>query len=409
MAFKSLSDVSRRDLLQNNGFSLAKARAETAYGASFLEWFAGEAERTYGQVVPAANTGQRILTIKQPLGVAALLAPWNFPIAMIARKAGTALSPGCTTVCNPVGERPLSCIAQGVLAQDAGFSHGSIKFILNANRVSGAGETFCNSQKVQMISFSMSTRVGKLLTEQCGQTLKKLSLELGSTNPLIVSEDADLDRAVETLMVAKIRNSGQTCVTANQVFVQKGIYDEFSLKVSERMQQLKVGLGFQAGVNVGPLTHQGELQKALSYIKGLYHFTSERIVKYQSFNRCKTSRAVVILGGSLLPELGGNFIQPTLMTNMKQEMITTRKEVFAPVLGLYQFEDESEAITLANSSNVGVGSFVITESISRSWRIAEALDTGMVSINVGSLSACESPFGGIKESGYGREGGGIWR
>ncbi|KAF4850569.1 Succinate-semialdehyde dehydrogenase [NADP(+)] GabD [Colletotrichum siamense] len=269
MAFKSLSDVSRRDLLQNNGFNLAEARAETAYGASFLEWFASEAERTYGQVVPAANTGQRILTVQQPLGVAALLAPWNFPIAMITRKAGVALAAGCETL--------LSCIAQAVLRQEARFPQGSINIVLTLVRVAEVGEAFCKSQQIQKISFTGSSRVGKLLAQQCGQTLKKLSPELDGNSPFIVFDDADLDRAVKTLMLAKFHISGQTCVTANRVFVQKGIYDKFSLKVKDRTQQLKVGPGIQAGVNVGPLTHQGGTQKALAHIQGLGHFSSERV------------------------------------------------------------------------------------------------------------------------------------
>ncbi|KAF4930145.1 Succinate-semialdehyde dehydrogenase [Colletotrichum viniferum] len=244
---------------------------------------------------------------------------------MITRKAWAAVAAGCTTVWEPAGETPLSCIAQGVLTKEAGFPQGSINIVLTLDRVAEVGEAFCKSLQVQKISFTGSTRVGKRLAEQCGQTLNKLSLELGSTSPLIVFEDADLDRAVEILMLAKLRNSGRTCVTPN------------------RMQNVESG--------------------------------------------------EVILGGSLLPELGGNFIQPTLMTNMKQEMITTREEVFAPVLGPYQFGDETEAITLANSSNVGLGSFVITESIIRSWRVAGVLVTGMVGINVGSLSACESGYG----------------
>ncbi|KAE8151368.1 succinate-semialdehyde dehydrogenase [Aspergillus avenaceus] len=334
-----------------NGKPLPEARGEVIYGASFLEWFAAEAGRTHGETVPAANQSQRILTIKQPVGVAAMLTPWNFPIAMITRKAGAALAAGCTTVWKPAGETPLSGLALAVLAQEAGFPEGAINVVLALNKVAEVGQGICENPL--------------LLAQQCSPTLKKLSLELGGNSPFIVFDDAQIDHAVDALVMAKFRNSGQTCVTANRIFVQKGIYDR-----------------------IGPLTHERAVDKAMEHIED-----------------AKRQGAQVMLGGAPCSELKGYFIQPTLIHDMKPGMITTREEVFAPVLGMFPFETEEEAIALANNSDVGLGSFIMTENMSRCFRVAEALEVGMVGVNVGMLSACESPFGGVKESGYGREGG----
>ncbi|PWY96104.1 succinate-semialdehyde dehydrogenase [Aspergillus sclerotioniger CBS 115572] len=371
-----------------NGKALPEARGEVMYGASFLEWFAAEAERAHGEVIPAANPNQRILTVKQPLGVAALLTPWNFPIAMITRKAGAALAAGCTTVWKPAGETPLSCLALAVLAHEAGLPVGSINVVLTLNKVAEVGQALCEISVVRKLSFTGSTRIGKLLAQQCIQTLKKLSLELEGNSPFIVFDDAKIDHAVEALVMAKFRNSGQTCITANRVYVQKGIYNQFTEAMLKRMQTLQVGPGTQDGVTIGPLTHERAIDKAMQHIED-----------------AKRHGGQVLMGGAPLPELTGYFMQPTLIRDMKPEMITTREEVFAPVLGLYPFETEDEVIGLANASNVGPGGFLMSENISRCVRVAEALEVGMVGINVGMLIACESPFGGVKESGYGREGG----
>ncbi|ETI19799.1 hypothetical protein G647_08812 [Cladophialophora carrionii CBS 160.54] len=375
-------------LTLENGKTLTEAKGEVTYAASFLEWFAGEAERVHGEVVPVANQNQRILTFKQPIGVAACLAPWNFPIAMITRKVGAALAAGCTTVWKPAGETPLSSLAQAVLAHEAGFPKGSINVITTLNLVNEVGEALCKSKLVRKLSFTGSTRVGKLLARQCSDSLKKLSLELGGNSPFIVFDDAKLETAVEACILAKFRNSGQTCVTANRIFVQKGIYDKFAEALATKIKTLKVGPGTEDGVFVGPLTHERAVEKALTHI-----------------NDAKKHGGQVVLGGEPLKDFKGYFLQPTIIKGMKREMITTREETFAPVVGLYEFDTEEEAIDMANDCDVGLGSFICTENIPRAWRVTEALEVGMVGVNLGLLSACESPFGGVKESGYGREGG----
>lgn len=257
-------------LTLENGKTLAESKGEVTYAASFLEWFAGEAERIHGEVVPPANPNQRILTFKQPLGVAACLSPWNFPIAMITRKVGAALAAGCTTVWKPAGETPLSALAQVVLAREAGFPEGTINVITTLNLVAEVGEALCKNKLVRKLSFTGSTRVGKLLASQCSGTLKKLSLELGGNSPFIVFDDAKLETAVEACIMAKFRNSGQTCVTANRVFVQKGIYDKFAEALTARIKSLKVGPGTEDGVFVGPLTHERAVEKAMNHINGEY-------------------------------------------------------------------------------------------------------------------------------------------
>ncbi|KIW86842.1 uncharacterized protein Z519_12628 [Cladophialophora bantiana CBS 173.52] len=378
-------------LTLENGKTLVEAKGEVTYAASFLEWFAGEAERVHGEVVPTANLNQRILTFKQPIGVAACLAPWNFPIAMITRKVGAALAAGCTTVWKPAGETPLSSLAQAVLAHEAGFPKGTINVITTLNLVNEVGEALCKSSLVRKLSFTGSTRVGKLLARQCSDSLKKLSLELGGNSPFIVFDDAKLETAVEACILAKFRNSGQTCVTANRIFVQKGIYDKFAEALTVKIKSLKVGPGTEEGVFVGPLTHERAVEKAMNHINGKCH--------------AKKHGGQVILGGEPMKDFKGYFLQPTIIKGMNREMITTREETFAPVVGLYEFETEEDVIKMANDCNVGLGSFICTENIPRAFRVTEALEVGMVGVNLGLLSACESPFGGVKESGYGREGG----
>ena len=261
-------------LTLENGKTLTESKGEVTYAASFLEWFAGEAERIHGEVVPVANQNQRVLTFKQPIGVAACLAPWNFPIAMITRKVGAALAAGCTTVWKPAGETPLSCLAQAVLAQEAGFPKGTINVITTLNKVGEVGEALCKSKFVRKLSFTGSTRVGKILAQQCSQTLTKLTLELGGNSPFIVFDDAKIETAVEAAILAKFRNSGQTCVTANRLLVQKGVYDKFSKALTEKIKTLKVGPGVEDGVFVGPLTHERAVDKAMQHIEGESHPTT---------------------------------------------------------------------------------------------------------------------------------------
>jgi len=309
---------------------------------------------------------------------------------MLSRKAGAALAAGCTTVWKPAGETPLSALAQAVLAKEAGFPKGTINVITTLNNVDEVGKALCESKLVRKLSFTGSTRVGQLLAAQCSHSLKKLSLELGGTSPFIVFDDAKLGTAVDAAILAKFRNSGQTCVTANRVFVQEGIYDNFVEALSEKIKTLRVGCGTEEGVFVGPLTHERAVEKAMNHI-----------------NDAKKHGAQVILGGSPYSDgkLKGYFLEPTIISGMSAQAITTREETFAPVVALYKFKTEEEVIELANDCEVGLGSFIITTSTPRMWRVAEALEVGMVGVNLGLLSACESPFGGVKMSGYGREGG----
>ena len=308
---------------------------------------------------------------------------------MITRKCGAALAAGCTTVWKPAGETPLSALAQAVLAEQAGFPKGSINVVTSLTTVAEVGKELCQNPKVKKLSFTGSTRVGKLLMEQSASTLKKLSLELGGNSPFIVFNDAKMETALEAAKLAKFRNSGQTCVTANRLFVQSGIYDEFAKKLTEVVKGMKVGAGTEDDVFVGPLTHERAVEKAVNHIED-----------------AKKHGGQVIYGGGPMEGMGkGYFMQPTVITNINTKMITTREETFAPVVGLYKFETEEEAIELANDCDVGLGSFVMTENMARSWRVTEALEVGMVGVNVGMLSAAEAPFGGVKGSGFGREGG----
>jgi succinate-semialdehyde dehydrogenase/glutarate-semialdehyde dehydrogenase len=394
-------------LTLENGKPLTEAKGEVTYAASFLEWFAGEAERTHGECVPPANPNQRIITFKQPVGVAACLAPWNFPIAMISRKVGAALAAGCTTVWKPAGETPLSALAQVVLAEEAGFPKGCVNVITTLNGVAEVGEALCKSKLVKKLSFTGSTRVGKLLATQCAQSLKKLSLELGGNSPFIVFDDAKLSTAVEACIMGKFRNSGQTCVTANRIMVQQGIYHEFADALAKRIKELKVGDGLEEGVFIGPLTHERAVEKAMRHIDGKHSAVLILDETDKISTDAKKHGGEVVMGGKPMEneKLKGYFLEPTIIKNMSKEMNTTTEETFAPVVGLYAFDTEEQAIEMANDCDVGLGSFICTESISRSWRVTEALEVGMVGINLGLLSACESPFGGVKESGYGREGG----
>ncbi|KAH7237994.1 aldehyde dehydrogenase domain-containing protein [Fusarium solani] len=371
LCLKNIDDLALILTLEN-GKAIAEARGEVTYAASFLEWLAGEAERSHDEVIPAANTSRRILTIKEPLGVAACLAPWNFPIAMITRKVGAALAARCTTIWKPAGETPLSALAQAVLAQQAGFSVGVINVVTTLDKVAEVGEALCKSRLVRNLSFTGSTSVGKLLVRQCASSLTKLSLELGGNSPFIVFDDAKLGTAVEARMQAKTRNTGQTCASANRILIQDGIYDSFTEALVKRVKDIKVGLGTAEIVSIGPLTHERAVQKARHLI-----------------NDAKSRGASVLLGGEPCHPGGlpGCFFQPTVLSNVSTDSLITHEEAFAPVFALYRFQTEEEAIDIANDCDVGLGSYVMTESVARIWRVAESLEVGMVAVNQGSVSA----------------------
>ncbi|KAH8807136.1 succinate-semialdehyde dehydrogenase [Xylogone sp. PMI_703] len=375
-------------LTLETGKPIWEARGEVTYACSFIEWFAGEAERTHGENIPTANRNQRLITTKQPIGVVGCLIPWNYPMAMITRKVCAALAAGCTTVWKAAGETPLSAGAMAVLALEAGIPPQVIQIITTLNTVAEVGKEICTHKAVRKVSFTGSTRVGKLLMEQCAPTLKKLSLELGGNSPFIVFDDANVDVAVDAAIMAKFRNSGQTCVAANRIFVQSGIYAEFSKALVDKIRDFKVGHGTHEDVMVGPLTHENGALKVLTHIE-----------------EAKAKGRKVILGGSRVEGSKGYFITPTIITSMPRGTITSREEVFGPVIPLYKFGTEEEVIELANSVEVGLGSFIMTSSMPRQWRVAEALEVGLVGVNIGLLSAAENPFGGVKQSGFGKEGG----
>ncbi len=366
------------------GKPLAEAQGEVVYGASFIEWFAEEAKRVYGDVIPTPTAGRRILVIKQPIGVVAAITPWNFPIAMITRKCAPALAVGCTVVVKPAESTPFSALALAELAERAGFPKGVFNVI--TGQPQPIGKELTSNPLVRKLSFTGSTATGKLLMEQCATTVKKISLELGGNAPFIVFEDADLEAAVTGVMASKYRNTGQTCVCANRLLVQAEIYEEFTRKLVTAVSQLKVGHGLQEGVQQGPLINQSALQKVETHI---YDAVSQG--------------AEVVYGGHR-HALGGTFFEPTVLTQVTSTMRIAQEETFGPVAPLFRFETEAEAIELANHTPFGLASYFYTRDLGRAWRVAEALEYGMVGINEGIISTEVAPFGGVKESGLGREG-----
>lgn len=374
-----------RLLTLEQGKPLAEAKGEILYGASYIEWFAEEARRVYGDIIPAQTRDSRILVVKQPVGVVGIITPWNFPNAMIARKLAAALAAGCTTVIKPAESTPLSALAMVTLAQEAGFPDGVINVVTTSNPVP-IGNELTSNPMVRKISFTGSTAVGKLLMRQCSGTLKRLSLELGGNAPFIVFDDANLDEAVQGAVLSKFRNAGQTCVCTNRFYVQKGGYDAFLEKFAEHVAKLKLGSGLDAGVEIGPLIDQKALQK----VQGL---VSDAV----------QNGAGICLGGQA-HELGGTFFQPTILANANQEMRLSQEEIFGPVAPVYRFDTEEEAIALANATPYGLAAYFYGENHRRIWRVAEALEYGMVGINTGLISTAVAPFGGVKESGFGREG-----
>jgi succinate-semialdehyde dehydrogenase/glutarate-semialdehyde dehydrogenase len=366
------------------GKPLAESRGEIAYGASFVEFFAEEARRIYGETIPSPWPTSRILVIKQPVGVVAAITPWNFPNAMITRKAGPALAAGCSFVCKPAGETPLSALALGELATRAGMPPGVFNVITGSAREIGAEMT--SSPLVRCLTFTGSTEIGKLLMAQCASTVKKVGLELGGNAPFIVFDDADLDAAVAGAMASKFRNAGQTCVCANRILVQDGVYDAFSEKLGEAVRKLKVGNGVEEGVTTGPLINAAAVKKVKEHIADA------------------VSKGGKLVIGGRPHALGGNFFEPTLIRDVTPAMAVAREETFGPVAPLFRFSTEQDAIRLANDTEFGLACYFYTRDIGRVWRVAEGLEYGIVGINEGIISAAEAPFGGMKESGIGREG-----
>ncbi|XP_037071280.1 succinate-semialdehyde dehydrogenase, mitochondrial-like [Pollicipes pollicipes] len=377
-------------LTAEQGKPLAEARAEVAYGAGYIEWFAGEARRIHGEVVDGAAPHKETLMIRQPAGVAALITPWNFPIAMLLRKLGAALACGCAAVAKPAEDTPLSALALAALAERAGLPPGVLS-VLTASRARTpeVGAALCRDPRVAVLSFTGSTAVGKLLYAQCASTVKKLSLELGGNSPFIVFDSADLEKAVAGCMASKFRNSGQTCISTNRILVQAGVYDRFVAALGSVMaSRLTAGDGAADGVNLGPLVNNAQLEK----VSGL---VSESVRQ--------GARQVWPRPGSAAPE--GRFYPPTLLTEVTPDMACFREEVFGPVAACARFETEEEALAIANSSDMGLAGYIFTENIAQAWRVSRALECGMVGVNEGLISQPEAAFGGVKLSGLGREGG----
>jgi len=366
------------------GKPLAEAKGEIAYGASFIEWFAEEAKRTYGEIVPGHQPDKRIHVLKQPIGVTAAITPWNFPNAMITRKAGAALAAGCSMVVKPATATPYSALALCVLAEEAGIPAGVLSVITGSS--SGIGGEMTGNPTVRKLSFTGSTEVGALLMEQCAKQIKKTSMELGGNAPFIVFDDADLDAAVEGAIICKFRNNGQTCVCANRIYVQAGVYDAFAEKLIAKIKAMKVGNGLEDGVAFGPMIDQSGVDKVKEHIAD-----------------ATAKGAKIALGGDS-HALGGLFFQPTILTDVDNSMMVTQDETFGPMAPLFKFEDEDDVIAQANDTRFGLASYFYSNDLSRVHKVSEALEYGIVGVNTGIISTEVAPFGGIKESGLGREG-----
>jgi len=379
------SDDLARILTAEMGKPLAEARGEIAYGASFIQWFAEEARRVYGDVIPGHQGDKRIVVLKQPIGVVGSITPWNFPNAMIARKVAPALAAGCAFVGRPAEKTPLSALAMAVLAERAGVPAGVLSIVTGSDS-RGLGLELCTNPKVRKLTFTGSTEVGRILMRQCAHDIKKLSLELGGNAPFIVFDDADLDAAVAGALIAKYRNSGQTCVCANRIYVQRPVLEPFAAKLAAATAALRVGDGTEPGVAIGPLIDADGLVKVEDHVRDAV-----------------AQGATVLVGGARSP-LGGTFYQPTVLLGVTAGMKILREETFGPVAPLIAFDSEAEAVAMANDTEFGLASYFYANDLSRVWRVAEALEYGMVGINTGLISTAEAPFGGIKSSGLGREG-----
>ena len=368
------------------GKPLAEARGEVAYGASFIEWFAEEGRRAYGDVIPTTAPDRRLFTIKQGIGVCAAITPWNFPLAMITRKVAPAFAAGCTVVAKPAGATPLTALALMELAERAGFPPGVFNVIVGGGKSREIGLEMCTNPAVRKLSFTGSTEVGRILLRQCADTVKKLSLELGGNAPFIVFDDADLDAAVEGALASKYRNAGQTCVCANRLYVQDGVYDAFAQKLAARVRQFAVGAGNEDGVTIGPLIDSAAIDKIEEHV-------ADALAK----------GATLALGGKRHAR-GGLFYEPTILTDVTAQMRVAREETFGPVAPLFRFTTDEEAISMANDTEFGLAAYFYSRDIGRIFRAAEGIEAGMVGVNTGLISTAEAPFGGVKESGLGREG-----
>lgn len=367
------------------GKPLAEARGEIAYGSSFIQWFAEEARRVYGDVIPGHQADKRIVVIKQPIGVVGSITPWNFPNAMIARKVGPALASGCSFVGRPAEKTPLSALAMAVLGERAGIPKGVLSIITSSDS-KGVGLELCSNPKVRKLTFTGSTEVGRILMKQCAHDIKKLSLELGGNAPFLVFNDADLDAAVEGAMIAKYRNSGQTCVCANRIYVQSGVAQEFASKLAEATSNLQVGNGMEDGTTIGPLIDDSALEKVEDHVADA------------------VGKGAKVLTGGQRSDLGGTFYQPTVLLGVEKGMKVLNEETFGPVAPIISFDTIDEGIELANDTEFGLAAYFYARDISTVWKVAEEIESGMVGINTGLVSTAEAPFGGIKSSGLGREG-----
>lgn len=372
-------------LTAEQGKPLAEAKGEIAYGASFVEFFGEQAKRVYGETIPGHQRDKRITVIKQPIGVAASITPWNFPNAMITRKAAPALAAGCAFVARPAAETPLSALVLGVLAERAGIPAGVFN-VVPSSRSSEIGKEFCENPAVRKLTFTGSTEVGRILLRQAADQVMKCSMELGGNAPFIVFDDADLDAAVEGAMLCKFRNNGQTCVCANRIYVQAGVYDAFAAKLVKAVEALKVGDGLSEGVTTGPLINTDAVDKVAEHIEDV------------------TSHGGTVLTGGQAHALGGTFFEPTIVAGVTQDMKVATEETFGPLAPLFKFEDEDEVIAMANDTIFGLASYFYAKDLSRVYKVAEALEYGIVGVNTGIISTEVGPFGGVKQSGLGREG-----
>ena len=379
------ADDLARLMTAEQGKPLAEARGEVAYAASFVEWFAEEGKRVYGETIPATDAAKRVLVLKQPIGVCAAITPWNFPIAMITRKVAPALAAGCPVIIKPAEQTPLTALAAAELAQRAGMPAGVLNILpADAARSVDIGAVLCSSDVVRHLSFTGSTEVGRILMRQCAGTVKKLSLELGGNAPFIVFDDADLDSAVDGALASKYRNAGQTCVCANRLYVQDGVYEAFVSKLAAKAAAMRVGSGFEPGVHIGPLIDAQAMAKVEAHVADAL-----------------AQGARVVVGGQ---RAGERFYTPTVLADVTAEMRCAREETFGPVAPVFRFHTEAEAVAAANATEFGLASYFYSRDIGRIFRVAEALEYGMVGINTGLISTAEVPFGGVKQSGLGREG-----
>ncbi|KAH7176891.1 aldehyde dehydrogenase domain-containing protein [Dactylonectria macrodidyma] len=371
------------------GKPIAESLAELDYALNSTWWFAGEADRIQGTMFDSSTPGKKVLTIKQPIGVVTALVPWNFPIAMVVRKAGAALAAGCTMVIKPSPETPLSVLTLALLAEEAGFAKGVVNVLTTSlNNTPALTEALCRHPLVKKVTFTGSTRVGKLVAKMCSEGLKKVTLELGGNCPFIVFDDADLETAADALMGLKWRNAGQACISANRVYVQSGVYEQFAEIVTDRTSKLVVGHGSSSDSTIGPVTTPQSIDRAMAQV-----------------DDAKIHGARILLGGGKVANNAGYFFHPTIIVDAKREMRVTDEETFAPILTLYKFETETEAIQFANDTPMGLASYVFTKDLNRSWRLLDELEAGMIGLNTSAITGAESPFGGMKESGYGKEAG----